>query len=197
MPTGRIIEWQRERGFGYLESDRRRIFLHVRDFAERHKLPEVGDEIRFEIGTDKQGRPCAQRAVPLNDGGRLRPVHGLFFALLLLPAYAVHQRLGMVGLGYAAGWIAALSVITYLVYAWDKRQARSKHRREPERHLHLLELIGGWPGAFIAQRRLRHKSAKPSYLVVFVLIIGLYQFLAIDSLIGSPFVRMVVRSVMN
>jgi hypothetical protein len=57
--------------------------------------------------------------------------------------------------------------------------------------LHLLELLGGWPGAFLAQRRLRHKSSKGSYLFVFVLIVGLHQFLAIDALRGWPFLKLV------
>lgn len=39
---GRITEWNRERGFGYLECEGRRIFLHWRDFKERHKRPRSG-----------------------------------------------------------------------------------------------------------------------------------------------------------
>jgi uncharacterized membrane protein YsdA (DUF1294 family) len=48
--------------------------------------------------------------------------------------------------------------------------------------LHLLELLGGWPGAFIAQRRLRHKCSKRQYQVVFWAIVLLYQTTAFDSL---------------
>ncbi|SJM91388.1 Cold-shock protein (fragment) [Crenothrix polyspora] len=46
--------------------------------------------------------------------------------------------------------------------------------RIPEKSLHTLELLGGWPGALLAQRTLRHKNRKPSYQVVFWLIVGLH-----------------------
>jgi uncharacterized membrane protein YsdA (DUF1294 family) len=62
---------------------------------------------------------------------------------------------------------AGLSVITFVVYAIDKSAARRKGRRTPERTLHLLSLAGGWPGALLAQRWLRHKSAKASFRRVF------------------------------
>ncbi len=62
---------------------------------------------------------------------------------------------------------AGLSVITFVVYAIDKSAARRKGPRTPERTLHLLSLAGGWPGALLAQRWLRHKSAKASFRRVF------------------------------
>ena len=63
-----------------------------------------------------------------------------------------------------------------------QRRAEEREWRVPEARLHLLELLGGWPGAFLAQRRLRHKCAKGSYQVVFWLIVLAYQFAAFDSL---------------
>ena len=38
--------------------------------------------------------------------------------------------------------------------------------------------MGGWPGAFVAQRRLRHKCVKPRYQVTFWLIVALHQYVA-------------------
>jgi len=35
------------------------------------------------------------------------------------------------------------------------------------KYLAPAALLGGWPGALVAQNRLRHKSSKMSFLVVF------------------------------
>jgi uncharacterized membrane protein YsdA (DUF1294 family) len=43
-------------------------------------------------------------------------------------------------------------------------------------------LLGGWPGAFLAQRRLRHKCSKASYQFLFWIIVLAHQFAALDSL---------------
>ena len=69
---------------------------------------------------------------------------------------------------------AGMSLVTFLAFAWDKRQARRAGRRIPERTLHTLELLGGWPGAMAGQRWLRHKSEKLSYRVVLWLITALH-----------------------
>ena len=66
--------------------------------------------------------------------------------------------------------------------ALDKRRAREHGRRIPENLLHLTELCGGWPGAFLAQRRLRHKVSKVGFQVQFWLIVLTHQLAAYDSL---------------
>jgi len=61
----------------------------------------------------------------------------------------------------------ALSTVTFINYALDKSAAKHSRRRTPESQLHLLSLIGGWPGAAIAQSILRHKSVKKEFQVMF------------------------------
>jgi len=66
-----------------------------------------------------------------------------------------------------AGDVLILSVVTLGFYAWDKRQAARSGWRVPEKRLHVLSLLGGWPGAYAGRRWLRHKSIKGRFRVVY------------------------------
>ena len=59
------------------------------------------------------------------------------------------------------------SVVTFIVYRIDKAAAKKGRWRIPEATLHLLALIGGWPGALTAQQLLRHKTRKQPFLFIF------------------------------
>jgi len=63
--------------------------------------------------------------------------------------------------------VTSLSLITYLIYWWDKSAARNGRWRTPETTLHLVAVLGGWPGALIAQQVLRHKTQKQPFRWVF------------------------------
>lgn len=63
------------------------------------------------------------------------------------------------------GIYAALSVLSAALYAVDKRRAihnrsGAPKRRIPERTLHLVDLLGGWPGGLTARQVFRHKRDK-------------------------------------
>lgn len=62
----------------------------------------------------------------------------------------------------------AASAASVVLYAMDKSAARRGRWRTAESTLHLLSVIGGWPGALIAQRLFRHKSSKPSFQAAFL-----------------------------
>ena len=75
---------------------------------------------------------------------------------------------------WLAGMYVVMSLVTLGVYAADKSAARRGRRRARERTLHTLELLGGWPGALVAQQLLRHKRRKWSFFLVTWLIAAVH-----------------------
>lgn len=67
----------------------------------------------------------------------------------------------------AAGVLLLVSLLTFFVYGFDKHAAETGRWRTQESTLHLLALIGGWPGAWCAQRLFRHKVRKASFMTVY------------------------------
>jgi uncharacterized membrane protein YsdA (DUF1294 family) len=65
------------------------------------------------------------------------------------------------------GWYLALSTIAFLLYGRDKSAAAHGRWRTPEATLHLVALLGGWPGALVGQRVFRHKTRKQPFQAVF------------------------------
>jgi len=53
-----------------------------------------------------------------------------------------------------------MSLATFIIYAYDKTMAHKNKWRISEKKLHLLAFLGGWPGALITQRVIRHKTRK-------------------------------------
>jgi uncharacterized membrane protein YsdA (DUF1294 family)/cold shock CspA family protein len=181
--SAKIAEWNAEKGFGWLQFGDRRLFLHRRELEGSRSAPNVGEVIRFTLGQDSQGRPCATNAVSSRYRIGISTLSVFVLAgLLVLPAVALRR------LPFDAWQTAAcafvISAITYGAYASDKQRARTKAWRIAESSLHLLELLGGWPGAWLAQARLRHKCSKRSYQFIFWLIILIHQFAAYDFLHG-------------
>lgn len=54
-----------------------------------------------------------------------------------------------------------------MAYWYDKRAAKRKRTRIREAYLLALGLVGGWPGALIAQQVLHHKTRKASFQIAF------------------------------
>ena len=76
-----------------------------------------------------------------------------------------------------------MSLICFVMYGYDKRQAKNNAWRTPERTLHTLALLGGWPGALLGQQYFRHKTQKLQFrlttylmIVVHVVLIGIVVY---------------------
>ena len=123
--TAKIVEWDRQKGYGFLQLGKERVFLHRGDFAEHHKRPAVGDAIRFMMGKDAKGRTCAMNASHVNDGGRITVLNVLVtVGLLVLPAIALQLRAA--DFRWVGAYVLVLGAVTYWAYAMDKRRAREK-----------------------------------------------------------------------
>ncbi|WP_243077285.1 DUF1294 domain-containing protein [Microbacterium sp. SS28] len=83
----------------------------------------------------------------------------------------------------------ALSLVAFAAYGLDKRAARRSAPRTSERTLLTLGLLGGWPGALVAQQVFRHKTRKRTFrrafwgtVVLNVLLLG--SFIALATMRG-------------
>jgi uncharacterized membrane protein YsdA (DUF1294 family)/cold shock CspA family protein len=187
---GTIIEWRDDRGFGFIEpaGGGEKVFCHVKAFAVRARRPEPGDAVTFTRKKDAQGRIQAadvrpsgleQAAYNSNVGRRSarsapkpkKPrasssaaayIFIAVFAVALAVLLIRHLIPSFVPMIYVV-----VSGLTMFAYAFDKSAALNARRRTPEQTLHVLELLGGWPGALIAQQLFRHKTNKTSYQVAF------------------------------
>jgi uncharacterized membrane protein YsdA (DUF1294 family) len=144
--------------------------------------------VEFSLSTDKQGRPCAARVKrPREKLARDKQNDKLIYVLgafLFLVAVAITAATGGMPYQVLLVYLAA-SALTYFFYAWDKSAARAGAWRTQESTLHGLSLIGGWPGALIAQQFLRHKSKKEEFRFVFwltvVINVGVFLWLFTDT----------------
>ncbi|WP_345550352.1 DUF1294 domain-containing protein [Microbulbifer aestuariivivens] len=99
-----------------------------------------------------------------------RPQRQRRFALALVVGFfaglTAAQAAGLLPWSIVCYYLA-LSLVAWLFYAADKRAAVVGLRRTPERTLHWLSLLGGWPGALLAQSYLRHKSSKTAFRLAY------------------------------
>ena len=138
-----------------------------------------------------EGTDTSKRELPASRPS-FRVAHVVFVAFLLVaPAIALVRLEIRGGLLWVMATLAGLSLVAFIAQWVDKRRAEAERWRVPESGLHLLELLGGWPGAFLAQRLFRHKTAKFSYQLFFWLIVVVHEYLAVDFLLGWKVVHTV------
>jgi uncharacterized membrane protein YsdA (DUF1294 family) len=79
-------------------------------------------------------------------------------------------------------WLAAVSVVAFGYYGYDKARATRTRSRVPEVVLHGLALGGGTLGAYAGMRLFRHKTVKGSFRLVFWIIAVLQVALVVAAL---------------
>ena len=82
-------------------------------------------------------------------------------------------------------YLAALSFLTFILYAADKEKAKRGVWRIPEKVLLSLSFLGGAVGGYLAMHFVRHKTKK--WYFHFVNLLGLaWQALLLVYLIKNP-----------
>jgi uncharacterized membrane protein YsdA (DUF1294 family) len=66
------------------------------------------------------------------------------------------------------------SLVAIVAYGMDKRRAVRDKPRISERTLHLMSMVGGWPGAHWGRIVFRHKTQKMSFRIVFWIIVAVH-----------------------
>jgi uncharacterized membrane protein YsdA (DUF1294 family) len=112
------------------------------------------------------GQRIAEPKVRPARSGGLRNIPRRTLAVMALLGVAAAAAVGWVPVLVTVLYVV-LSLASFLVYWWDKDAANAKAWRTSEGTLHLLDLLGGWPGALVAQQQFRHKTAKASFQTVF------------------------------
>ncbi len=115
----------------------------------------------------------------------MRGLRFKLLALLVLCAMPIGGSVSVLLTGVSPLPLLAYGVASLLafgLYRYDKQQAKAGQWRTPEKILHGFELLGGWPGALVAQQMFRHKTRKLSYQLLFWLIVVVHQVVWVDVL---------------
>ena len=181
---GTLVKWDDARGFGFVRpiEGGADVFVHITSFPFGTGRPDVGEQVSFEIEESDKGPRAAQvislRTIksepvdmPVVPGRTAGPVAFIVLFSTALVVVASSSGLEVVWILLWFTLYTLFSLFAVLLYGRDKSAALKRERRTPEAALLTNSLLGGWPGALIAQQRLRHKTRKASFQVKFWLVV--------------------------
>ncbi|MBV1892248.1 MAG: cold shock and DUF1294 domain-containing protein [Gammaproteobacteria bacterium] len=170
---GKIASWNHDKGFGFITPNDggKRVFVHITALSSRQKKPKINQPVSYNTSKDKQGRPCAinvSRADddPAQSKNIKKDSNTIVGAALFLIIVCISTLMAKTPFLVLPLYLLA-SMLTFVVYAKDKSAAKRGAWRTPESTLHFLALACGWPGALVAQEKLRHKSKKQPFRLIF------------------------------
>jgi len=210
--TGTLTSWNDDRGFGFLTTSvgDRRVFVHISAFPRSSVRPLLGERVSFEIETASDGRSVARRvdgermsqavaapaptpeppprrnAIRRMLGGR-RPAS--FDYLAIVAFFLVYVAVSVAW--PMPAWVLVVylvtSILSFVVYAVDKRASTTGGWRISESSLLALGIIGGWPGAILGQQVFRHKTRKIGFRSAFwgTIVLNVLAFVTFSALLSE------------
>lgn len=177
---GRLTRWDDARGFGFIAPNGggAEVFVHVSAFGTVPRRPALDDIVSYRQEYDERRRPRAveTKLVGVTARQEGRGADGLGLACTVAGLFFLGLWLALLA-GRLPAWLvlgcAGLSLASFVLYWHDKTAAQRGQWRTPESQLHWLALLGGWPGALVAQRAFRHKFRKAAFQRMYWLAVGL------------------------
>jgi uncharacterized membrane protein YsdA (DUF1294 family)/cold shock CspA family protein len=171
---GVLKNWKDDRGFGFITPADRGpdVFVHVSAFANQNRRPCGNEAVAYQAKTDRRGRARAVHVWFADEEINRSAIskQSVVYALVAAGSFLAFVA-GLMLTGELSGLVFALyisaSLVAFIAYAWDKAAARRDRWRTAESTLHMLALLGGWPGALVARHIFRHKSKKQSFINAF------------------------------
>lgn len=198
---GKLTNWNDDKGFGFVEPNGggTRAFVHIKSFKKNSRRPIEGDLIVYEQIKDTKGKYKAVNISLAQDKKKQKRTsaetkdYASIIVILFTLSLPVLIFLNYMPIEVLYLYCAA-SVVAFVAYALDKSAAKNDKWRTPESHLHLLSIVGGWPGAFYAQKKLRHKSSKKEFKQVYWVgvFINICAFLWLLTEQGQQFLETIV-----
>jgi uncharacterized membrane protein YsdA (DUF1294 family)/cold shock CspA family protein len=173
---GTLESWNVHKGYGFilLPLGSKSVFVHIRAFEELEHAPRVGQVFSFEPKIMEDGRMRGNHVRLVRDApdrlARTRSAAGPIVGSLVFAIFVIEYVLLAILYPMPLWPIAAyaiLSFLTFLLYAEDKSKAQKGRWRVAESSLQVIALLGGWPGAILAQQLLHHKTRKRGFVTVF------------------------------
>ena len=123
-----------------------------------------------------KGKPV-QRNTPdrLTDRERKVLLASLGLMVFWLTMWVVSIGLGRLPALAVLTTLAIINLLTFYIYMLDKNAAETGEWRVTEKQLHVLALVGGWPGAWFAQRVFNHKTSKTSFQMTYWATVALHM----------------------
>jgi len=200
--VGRLTQWKDDQGYGFItpKGGGDSVFVHVKSFSNRHQRPNRNDIVNYTLTFDENNRARADDVsfvvdlTPVSSPSGWGPgilAFAVFFMLFMAESvWEGKLPAAVLGLYFLA------STIAFFTYRYDKAMARSHQWRISENTLHVWSLIGGWPGAALAQKMVHHKSRKESFQLIywFTIVLNSLGFFWLLSTPGSARLRSFLES---